>query len=169
MTTGPEIWEQMEHNLDAIVMGVGSAGTIGGLTAYFKKVKPDIEFILADPEGSVLKEYYYSGTTGKAGNWLVEGIGEDFIPSQCDFSLVKHAYSVPDKDAFKTARELLVKEGILAGSSTGVLVSAALKYAGEQKKFKRIVTFVCDTGNKYLSKIYNDKWMSDHGFPGNEE
>ena len=168
-TTGPEIWEQMNHDLDAIVLGVGSAGTIGGLTAYFKKVKPDIELVLADPAGSVLKEYFYTHEVGKAGSWLVEGIGEDYIPVQCDFSLVKSAYSITDKEAFSTARELLLKEGILAGSSTGVLLNAALQYAQEQQMPKRILTFACDSGNKYLSKMFNDSWMSDHGFPGNEK
>ena len=163
-TTGPEIWEQMDKDVDAIVVGVGSAGTICGLTNYFKKVKPEIEIILADPFGSILKDYFYTKNIGQAGSWYVEGIGEDFVPLQCDFSLVKSAYTITDKEAFTTARELLLKEGILAGSSTGVLVSAAMKYAKEQTKPKKIVTFVCDSGNKYLSKMFNDYWMIDNGF-----
>jgi cystathionine beta-synthase len=164
ITTAPEIWKQMEHDVDTIVVGVGSAGTISGLTHYFKKVKPDIEFVLADPEGSILKEYFYTRKIEKAGSWLVEGIGEDFVPLQCDLSLVKSAYTVTDKEAFLIARNLLLKEGIFAGSSTGVLICAAIKYAQEQKKPKKIVTFVCDSGNKYLSKMYNDNWMIDKGF-----
>jgi cystathionine gamma-lyase len=173
--TGPEIWEQMGHEIDAIVIGVGSAGTIGGLTRYFSKVKPEIEFILADPEGSVLKDYFYTRKVNKAGSWVVEGIGEDFVPANCDFSLVKHAYSVSDKEAIGFVRELLLHEGIFAGSSTGVLIGAALKYAREQKTPKRILTFVADTGNKYLSKIYNDSWLQEHGLsvtgsaPGNSD
>lgn len=163
-TTGPEIWEQMEHDVDAIVVGVGSAGTIGGLTRYFSKVKPEMEIVVADPEGSVLKDYIQTGTTGDAGSWLVEGIGEDFVPSQCDFSLVKKAYSISDSEAFATARRLLQNEGILAGSSTGVLLAAAVKFAREQSSPKKIVTFACDTGNKYLTKMYNDGWMEEHGF-----
>ncbi len=163
-TTGPEIWEQMNQKVDAIVVGVGSAGTIGGLTNFFKKVKPNINFVLADPEGSILKEYFYKSEVGSAGSWLVEGIGEDFVPIQCDLSLVKAAYSITDKEAFLSARQLLKKEGIFAGSSTGVLVAAAVKYAKEQKTPQNIVTFACDSGNKYLSKMYNDYWMIDNGF-----
>jgi cystathionine beta-synthase len=166
-TTGPEIWEQMNCDVDAVVVGVGSAGTIGGLTRYFKKIKKDVDIILADPEGSVLKDFFDKGETGKAGSWYVEGIGEDFIPAQCDLSLVKKAYSVGDREAFQTARKLLLKEGIFAGSSTGVLVSAALQYAKEVQGGKKIVTFACDTGNKYLSKMYNDDWMSEKGFMDN--
>ncbi len=163
-TTGPEIWRQMDRQVDAIVVGVGSAGTIGGLTNYFRRVKPDIEFVLADPQGSVLKDFFYSGTAGNAGSWQVEGIGEDFVPSLCDFRLVKQAYSISDREAFLTVRKLLKEEGIFAGSSTGVLVAAAIKYAKEQKDSKNIVTFVCDSGNKYLSKMYDDYWMIDNGF-----
>jgi cystathionine beta-synthase len=163
-TTAPEIWEQMNQDVDAVVVGVGSAGTISGLTRYFKKIKPEMEIVLADPEGSVLKDYIKTGDTGEAGSWLVEGIGEDFVPSQSDFSMVKKAYSIPDNEAFTTARELLRKEGIFAGSSTGVLLAAAMKYAREQTSPKKILTFACDTGNKYLTKMYNDQWMTENGF-----
>lgn len=168
-TTGPEIWEQMQQNVDAVVVGVGSAGTIGGLSRFFKKVKPDIEFVLADPKGSILKDYFYSQKIGEAGSWLVEGIGEDFVPLQCDLSLVKEAYSISDKEAFQAARTLLREEGILAGSSTGVLLAAAVKYAQQQTAPKNIVTFACDSGNKYLSKMFNDYWMLDNGFIDKEK
>lgn len=164
MTTAPEIWEQMEHDVDAIVVGIGSAGTIGGLTRYFKKMDKQPEIVLADPEGSILKDFFDTEETGPAGSWMVEGIGEDFVPAQCDFSLVKKAYTVSDREAFGVARDLLLKEGIFAGSSTGVLVGAALKYAAEQKTPKKIVTFACDTGNKYLSKMYSDNWMVENRF-----
>ena len=100
----------------------------------------------------------------KGGFWLVEGIGEDFIPDICDFSMCHKAYSIPDAESFATAREILRKEGLLVGSSTGTLVAAALHYCREQKKPKRVVTFACDTGNKYLSKLFNDFWMEDQGF-----
>ena len=110
--TGPEIWEQMDHRVDAISVGVGSAGTIKGLTDFFKKVHPDIDFILADPEGSVLVDYVKTKKLGKSGSWRVEGIGEDFVPSQADFSLVKNAYSIPDaveRDRVRIdARDLLL-------------------------------------------------------------
>jgi cystathionine beta-synthase len=94
----------------------------------------------------------------------VEGIGEDFIPTICDFSLTKRAYSIPDAESFSVARELLQKEAILAGSSTGTLLAGALRFCREQKTRKRVVTFACDTGARYLSKLYNDFWMEDQGF-----
>jgi cystathionine beta-synthase len=163
-TTGPEIWEQMNHAVDAIVCGVGSAGTITGLSRFFAKTSSKTEMILADPVGSVLAEYVKTGKLGEAGTWLVEGIGEDFIPPIADFSRVKKAYSVSDEDAANTVRELLRKEAILAGSSTGTLLAAALRYCREQKRSKRVVSFVCDSGNKYLSKVFNDYWMIDQDF-----
>jgi len=163
-TTGPEIWKQMEGKVDAVVVGVGSSGTITGLSRYFAKVSPSTEMVLADPVGSILAEYINMGVLSKeAGSWLVEGIGEDFIPSIADFSRTKKAYSVSDKESFEAVRHLLQKEGIMGGSSTGTLLSAALRYCKEQDQPKNVVTFVCDTGNKYLSKMYNDFWLMDKG------
>ncbi len=163
-TTGPEIWEQMEHDVDAVVCGVGSGGTLAGLSRFFARVSPDTEMVLADPVGSVLCDYVKTGQYGQAGSWVVEGIGEDFIPSVADLSRVKSAYSISDAESLITARDLLKREGILGGSSSGTLVAAALRYCKEQKRPKRVVTFVCDTGNKYLSKMFNDYWMVDQGF-----
>ncbi len=163
-TTGPEIWQQMGGQLDAVVLGVGSSGTISGLTQFFKDNAPDVEIVLADPQGSVLAGYVRTGKLSEAGSWLVEGIGEDFIPDICDLSLVKSAYSISDAESFDAARMLLKKEGILAGSSTGTLLVGALKYCHAQKEPKRVVTLACDTGNKYLSKLYNEFWMEDNGF-----
>ncbi|WP_296247558.1 cystathionine beta-synthase [Pseudomonas sp. UBA4194] len=162
-STGPEIWAQTQHDLDAIVVGVGSAGTLTGLTRFFKRVQPDLAMVLADPEGSVMAEYSRSGTLGTPGSWAVEGIGEDFIPSIADLSSVRQAYSISDEESFDHARQLLRAEGILGGSSTGTLLAAALRYCREQTEPKRVVTFVCDTGTRYLSKVYNDQWMNDQG------
>ena len=168
-TTAPEIWEQMEHDLDTIVLGVGSSGTITGLTQYFKKVAPDLTLVLADPRGSVLADYVNTGALGNpGGSWLVEGIGEDFLPPICDLSFTTKAYSITDAESFAAARELLFKEGLLAGSSTGSNLAAALRYCREQAQPQRVVTFACDTGNKYLSKLYNDFWMEDQGFINRE-
>ena len=162
--TGPEIWRQMEGQLDAIVVGVGSSGTITGLSRYFAETAPELELILADPEGSILADYIATGRVREdAGGWLVEGIGEDFLPSISDFSRVSKAYAVSDRDSFLTARELLQREGLMGGSSTGTLVAAALRYCREQTAPKRVLSMVCDTGNRYLSKVYNDHWMRDHG------
>lgn len=161
-TTGPEIWAQTDHRIDAIVVGVGSGGTLTGLTRYFNKVQPALEFVLADPKGSILTEYVETGNVNEvSGSWAVEGIGEDFIPGIADLSSVKHAYTIDDAESFGTARELLRAEGILAGSSTGTLLAAALRYCRAQTTPKRVVTFVCDTGTRYLSKVYNDNWMTD--------
>src|SRR5690606_34846924 len=104
-----------------------------------------------------------SGHIGEAGSWLVEGIGEDFIPPNCDLDLVGSAITIDDREAFATVRELLMKEGILAGTSSGTLIAAALRYCRAQTTPKRVVTFVCDSGNKYLSKAYNDFWLQDQG------
>ena len=165
-STGPEIWEQMRHQVDAVVVGVGSGGTITGLGRFFSRVKPrrGIEMILADPEGSILVDYVKTGNVGQAGSWTVEGIGEDFIPDIADLSKVTEAFSIPDAESFAVARELLRKEGILGGSSTGTLLAGALRYCRKQTRRKRVVTFICDTGNKYLSKMYNDFWMAEQGF-----
>ena len=163
-STGPEIWEQTGHDVDAVVCGVGSSGTITGLSRFFARVQPDLEMVLADPEGSILTPYLKSGVLGQAGSWSVEGIGEDFIPDIADLSRVKAAYSISDEESFATARDLLRQEGILGGSSTGTLLAAALRYCREQTRPKRVVTFVCDSGNKYLSKMYNDFWMAEQGF-----
>jgi cystathionine beta-synthase len=163
-TTGPEIWEQTGHELHAIVVGVGSSGTLTGLTRYFRTVAPPVEFVLADPAGSILTEYVETGrVSDTSGSWAVEGIGEDFIPAIADMTGVKHAYTITDQESFDTARALLRAEGILAGSSTGTLLAAALKYCRAQTTPKRVVTFVCDTGTRYLSKVYNDGWMHDQG------
>lgn len=163
--TGPEIWEQMEHKVDAVICGVGSAGTMTGLSRFFNRVDPNVELVLADPVGSILVEYIKTGVVSKeCGSWYVEGIGEDFIPSIADLSRVKTAYSVTDEESFTAARELLRREGILAGSSSGTLFAAALAYCRDQTTPKRVVTFACDTGNKYLSKMYSDDWMEEQGF-----
>ena len=164
-STGPEIWAQMQHDVGAVVAGVGTGGTITGLARYFAAVSPQTEMVLADPAGSIVADYVNTGKLRKdVGSWLVEGIGEDFIPPVCDLSLVKKAYSIPDAEAFAVCRELLVKEAILAGTSSGTLIAAALRYCREQPEAKRVVTLVCDSGNKYLSKVYNDYWMLEHGF-----
>jgi cystathionine beta-synthase len=162
--TAPEIWEQMEGKMDALVCGVGSGGTLTGIGRYFKRVAPHVEMILADPKGSILAPLVNEGKMTKAGSWLVEGIGEDFIPGNCELDLVKKAYAISDAESIDTSREVLKQEGIFCGSSSGTLINAALKYCREQKEHKRVVSFVCDSGNKYLSKIYNDYWLRDYGF-----
>ena len=164
-TTAPEIWEQMEHRVDAIVCGVGTGGTLTGLSRFFARTAPQVRIVLADPQGSMLAEYVKTGVrTTPPRSWLVEGIGEDFIPEVCDLSRVHQAYTIPDAEAFAACRTLLRGEGILAGTSSGTLLAAALRYCREQTTPQRVVSLVCDSGNKYLSKVYNDYWMLDQGF-----
>jgi cystathionine beta-synthase len=156
--------------VDAIVFGCGSSGTMTGLSRCLAKQSPHTDMILADPVGSILTQYINEGTLStKSGSWLVEGIGEDFLPSISDFTRVKKAYAISDKESFTAARNLLAKEGVLGGSSTGTLLAAALKYCQEQTETKNVLVLVPDTGNKYLSKMYNDYWMLDNGFIEREQ
>src|SRR3989440_6476935 len=164
-TTAPEIWEQMGHELHAVVCGAGTGGTLAGLTHFFARVAPQVLLVLADPAGSGLASFATTGALpAKMTPWLVEGIGGDSVPPVADFSRVSSTYSIPDAEAFRTCRELLAREGIIAGTPTGPLLAAALRYCREQPRPQRVVTFVCDSGNKYLSKVYNDYWMLDQGF-----
>ncbi|HYK99848.1 MAG TPA: cysteine synthase family protein, partial [Steroidobacteraceae bacterium] len=164
-TTAPEIWEQMDGKLDAVVCGAGTGGTLAGLSHFFARTAPRVAMVLADPLGSGLASFARTGKLPeKMTPWLVEGIGGDSVPPVADFSRVTATYSIPDPEAFATCRALLKHEGIIAGTSTGTLLAAALRYCREQQQPKRVVTFVCDSGNKYLSKVYNDYWMLDQGF-----
>ncbi len=167
-TTGPEILSQMGGDIDAIVVGVGSGGTLTGIGRYMQAHSPKTRMVLADPEGSILRDYVETGTFGEAGSWIVEGIGEDFIPANAQMDLVSKAYSISDRESVETARTLLRREGILAGSSSGCLLAAALRYCREQTEAKRVVTLVCDTGSKYLTKMFNDLWLAAHGFDDRE-
>ena len=166
--TGPEIWQQLEHDLDAVVVGVGSGGTLTGLGRFFARVSPKTRMVLADPQGSILTHYVETGEIVKAGSWAIEGIGEDFIPKNADMSLVAKAYTIPDKESIETARLLLSEEGILAGSSTGTLLAAALRWCREQTEPRRVVTLACDRGDKYLTKVYNDLWVAAQGLAERE-
>jgi cystathionine beta-synthase len=154
----------MGGDVDAVVVGVGSGGTLTGLGRYFARVSPKTRMVLADPAGSVLADIVETGKSGDAGSWVVEGIGEDFVPPNCDLSFASEAFRIDDRESLTTARELLRREGILGGSSTGTLLAGALRYCRAQSEAKRVVTFVCDSGNKYLSKMYNDFWMEEQGF-----
>ena len=163
-TTGPEIWAQMEHNVDAVVCAVGSGGTLAGLSRFFARVQPELAMVLADPQGSILADYVKTGRIGTSGPSVVEGIGGGHIPQLADFSRVREAFTISDSESLETTRALLRRSGILAGTSAGTLVAAALRYCRQQTQPKRVVTFICDTGNKYLSKVFNDAWMRERGF-----
>ncbi len=162
--TGPEIWEQMEGNLDAFVAGVGSGGTISGVGRFLKLKNQEIRIVVADPEGSVVARAVKTGEVRyEGGSWLVEGIGEDFIPDNLDLFVIDEGETVSDTEAFAATNELLRQEGILGGSSTGTLLAGALKWCRKQSTPKRVVTLVCDTGNKYLSKAFDEAWLQEQG------
>lgn len=168
-TTGPEILKQMDNKVDAVVCGVGSGGTITGLSQFFAEVLPDCEMVVADPTGSIIAPYVQTGVIpSEVGSWAVEGIGEDFLPSLLDLSRVKKAYSVSDRESFSMAQLLLRTNGVLGGSSTGTLLAAALKYCQEQATPKRVVSFVCDSGNRYISKVFSQTYLQAEGLSPRE-
>ena len=164
-TTGPEIFQQMDEDVDAVVCGVGSGGTLTGLGRFFAAASPKTHMVLADPKGSILEPLINRQEHVEPGSWIVEGIGEDFIPDNCDLSFIRQgdAYAISDQESVEAARELLAKAGVLGGSSSGTLLAAALRYCRDQTEPKRVVTFVCDSGNKYLSKVFNDHWLAEQG------
>ncbi|MGZ5296383.1 MAG: cystathionine beta-synthase [Actinomycetota bacterium] len=155
-TTGPEIWRQTNGAIDVFVAGIGTGGTISGVGHYLKEQNPDVTIVGADPEGSV-----YSGDDPRP--YLVEGIGEDFWPATFDPSVVDRYVKVSDRDSFRTARAVTRREGILIGGSAGSAVFAALQVARELDETKTIVVLLPDTGRQYLSKVYSDSWMLQHG------
>ena len=154
-TTGPEIWEQTNGQITAFVSGVGTGGTLSGVARYLREMNPDIKIIGADPDGSVL-----SGGTPKP--WKVEGIGEDFVPRTFDSKYVDEWLRIGDAESFQTARMLARREGLLLGGSTGTNVAAALRYAQRLGPNDLIVAVGCDTGRNYLSKFFDDRWLSDN-------
>ena len=164
-STGPEIFAQMGGDVDAVVCGVGSGGTLTGLGRFFAKHSPKTRMVLADPKGSILEPLINRQEHVEPGSWIVEGIGEDFIPDNCDLSYLRQgdAYAISDQESVEAARELLAKAGVLGGSSSGTLLAAALRFCRAQTQPLRVVTFVCDSGNKYLSKVFNDHWLAEQG------
>ena len=156
-STGPELWEQTEGEIDVFVAGVGTGGTISGTARYLKEQNPDVVVVGADPEGSL-----YSGD--EVHPYLVEGVGEDFMPDTFDPTVVDRFVRVSDRDSFLTARRLTREEGILTGGSGGLAAWAALQVAAEYPADANIVVLLPDSGRGYLSKIYNDEWMASNAF-----
>ncbi|MEW5796781.1 MAG: cysteine synthase family protein [Candidatus Zixiibacteriota bacterium] len=163
-TTGPEIWEQTRGCLDVLVGGVGTGGTVSGTARFLKEKNPKIEVVAADPIGSVYYQYHKDKTMVEPHTYLVEGIGEDMLCPTIDFSVIDTMYQLGDEESFVVARDLARKEGILAGGSSGSIVSAALKHSVRLDADKVVVIILPDSGTKYISKVYSDDWMREKGF-----
>ncbi len=163
VSTGPEIWDQMEGEIDVLVAGIGTGGTISGIGKYLKERNPDIKVIGVDPEGSVFYSYFKTGKMVKPHTYKVEGIGEDYLVKAVDFSVIDDIVTVNDQESFLMTRRLAREEGIFAGGSSGAAIAAALKVS-DSFRDKNILMLFPDSGYRYLSKIYNDNWMRQNGF-----
>lgn len=164
-TTGPEIWEQTAGQVDVLVCGIGTGGTISGAGKFLKEKNPDVKIIAVDPKGSVLRDYFITKklvTTAKL--YQVEGIGQDFVPGTLHFEYIDDIIEISDKESFLTARRLAREEGILAGGSAGTALAGALKIAKDLTEHHVVVVLLPDTGERYLSKIFNDEWMRQNRF-----
>ncbi len=165
-TTGPEIWRQTAGKIDVFVCGVGTGGTITGVGRYLKQQNPKVQVVGVDPVGSILYDYFKTGQTPAAHSYKVEGIGEDFVPSIYDFSVIDDMVKVTDKESFLMARRLVREEGIFCGGSSGSAIVGALHYAHAQNldKDRLVVVLLPDSGYRNLSKIFDDEWMRENRF-----
>jgi len=168
-STGPELWDQTDGRITAFVASAGTGGTIAGVGKFLKAKNPKLAMVMGDPEGSMYAHYVRSKNFDiQTGPYKVEGIGNDYLPGSSDFSQVDHAYTVSDRESFNAARRLARTEGLFCGGSTGTNLVAAQRYITDQKPGKDdvVVVFLCDTGERYLSKVYNDDWMRENQFLG---
>jgi cystathionine beta-synthase len=164
-TTGPEIWEQTGGQIDYMVIGVGTGGTITGVGKFLKEKNPNVKVVGIDPKGSILREYFYTKNFSPVlKTYKVEGIGQDWIPGTLNFEYIDDMIEVTDKESFLMARRLTREEGIFVGGSAGTAVAGALKIADKMKDNEVMVILLPDTGERYLSKVYNDDWMRESGF-----
>src|SRR5262245_27724201 len=162
--SGPEIWKQTKGDLDAFVAGMGTGGTISGCGQYLKEKKPSIQLVGVDPVGSLYYDFVKSGRITKPFSYKVEGIGEDFFPTTMNLKILDDIVRVDDKEGFLMTRALTREEGLFVGGSGGAAVAGAVKWAKTRKGPLKILVFMCDGGQKYVSKIFNDDWMRENGF-----
>ncbi|MFO7537564.1 MAG: cystathionine beta-synthase [Chloroflexota bacterium] len=165
-STGPELWRQTRGRITHFVTGMGTGGTITGVGRYLKERDPHIQIVGVDPIGSILYELHRSGETVKAESYKVEGIGEDFLPTTTDLSVIDHIVQVTDRESLMMTRRLVREEGIFCGGSCGSAVIGAIKYAREQRLGPEdvVVVLLPDSGSRYLSKVFDDDWMRENGF-----
>ncbi len=166
-TTGPEIWEQTQGKVTDVVIGMGTGGTISGVGRYLKEQNPQIRIVGVDPTGSILLETWQRGKVPDvvlARPYKVEGIGEDFLPTTLDLSVIDEVIRVTDKESFQWARRLVKEEGIFCGGSSGSALAGAFRYALNLGPDRLVVVLFPDTGSRYLSKFFDDKWMRENGF-----
>jgi cystathionine beta-synthase len=169
LSTGPELWEQTRGDLDVLVAGLGTGGTITGTGKLLKEKKPATLLVGVDPVGSLYYDFVKSGRVTKPFTYKVEGIGEDFFPKTIDLRVLDEIVRVDDKECFLTTRDLVRYEGLYVGGSSGAAVAGALKYARQANKKQNIVVILPDGAGKYLSKIFNDDWMRENGFLDDEQ
>lgn len=164
-TTGPEIWDQTAGQVDYFVCGVGTGGTITGAGKYLKEMNPNVKVVGIDPKGSILREYFYTKKYSPIlKTYKVEGIGQDWVPGTLDFEYIDEMIEVTDKESFLMARRLTREEGILVGGSAGTAMAGTLKLAERLSEKDVVVVILPDTGERYLSKIYNEDWMRENRF-----
>lgn len=163
-TTGPEIWKQMDGQIDVFVGGIGTGGTLSGVGRYLKEKKPDVKIVCSDPIGSILYDlFYYKEVRDPAASYLVEGIGEDMLPDNVHFKYMDDFVRITDKESFKACRDLASLEGLLVGPSCGSALAAAIKYSEKLEKPSKILVMFPDGGRSYLSKAFNDGWLQEKG------
>lgn len=163
--TGPELYDQLEGKFDVFIGGLGTGGTITGTGKYLKEKKPEIKVVGVDPVGSLYYDYFHTGQLTQPHTYVLEGIGEDFMPSTMDFQFVDDVVRVNDKECFHMTRRLVREEGLFCGGSSGAAVAGALKYLRRHDREGLVaVVLLPDSANRYLSKIFNDNWMRENGF-----